>query len=271
MSAPKILFVLIGIFIVILAIAILFSFQIRMQLESGGQALFKTYENAEYGIAFEYPARYVLEEKEVGNAQQSHFAIILTEAAISTTTASEGPTAITFDIYQNNIDNVSVQKWVTDNNTSNFNLALGPVATTTVVGKEALAYTWDGLYRGDSVVFAHNTNIVMSSVTYMTPEDQIRKDFSSVLQSLRLTAAASTDAHTKVIQYLKQHISELSPVKETLGGKFYLTQVKFDTTRNTGEVSYEDGHNYYVASFAYSVDANGTVAISAFKLIEQKG
>lgn len=61
--------------------------------------------------------------------------------------------------------------------------------------------------------------------------------------------------------YITQNISALSPVKEQLGGKFYVTSIT--ASQGTGTVSYEDGHNAYTADFTYtSSDKTGHIITS---------
>ena len=148
----------------------------------------KTYANASYGISFAYPDTYVLEEREVGNAERYHFAITLMDRIASENIPQngEGPTSITIDIFQNNLDKLSTEAWVKGNSNSNFKLSAdGLLTSTTVAGREALHYTWDGLYRGESTVFAHKDNIVMLSVTYLSPTDTIVSNFANVLASFQ--------------------------------------------------------------------------------------
>ena len=44
-----------------------------------------------------------------------------------------------------------------------------------------------------------------------------------------------------VEDYIKNNISELSPQKEVLGGKFYITEIKF-VEPDMIMINYEDGH-----------------------------
>lgn len=69
-----------------------------------------------------------------------------------------------------------------------------------------------------------------------------------------------------VAAYVSQNISALSPEKEVLGGKFYVTNIDFDS--GSGMVEYEDGHNAYVANFTYIYKQNGEVEITGFELAE---
>jgi len=65
--------------------------------------------------------------------------------------------------------------------------------------------------------------------------------------------------------YVSQHISRLSPVKEQLGGTFYVTEVV--AKDGNGTVMYEDGHNAYVADYEYAF-LDGGMVISNFKIRE---
>ena len=65
-------------------------------------------------------------------------------------------------------------------------------------------------------------------------------------------------------EYVSAHISELSPEKEVLGGKFYITSI--ETHTGTGTVHYEDGHIALVADFTYIVDESGTPKVISFKV-----
>lgn len=62
--------------------------------------------------------------------------------------------------------------------------------------------------------------------------------------------------------YVRQHITELSPVKEVLGGKFYVTEIHASGGR--GLVAYEDGHNAYLAEFTYSIRSDVGIIIESF-------
>lgn len=142
-----------------------------------------TYSNAEQGIAFEYPATYAVEE----HAFADRHTIVLAdkEAVLAAPQNGEGPTTITFDVFDNPT-NLSPTEWVRTNSASNFQLSTGALASTTQAGTEAVAYMWDGLYRGESYVFQSGDRIVMASVTMLELTDSIRADFERVLRTLAL-------------------------------------------------------------------------------------
>lgn len=66
--------------------------------------------------------------------------------------------------------------------------------------------------------------------------------------------------------YIRNTISEISPVKEQLGGTFYVTNI--ETGGGVGSVEYEDGHNAYVADFTYEISADGKPEVLTFTLKE---
>lgn len=145
------------------------------------------YSNDEFGISFDYPQSYQLEEREVGNGERRHYAItLIRESDLPLPQNGEGPPSINIDIYQNNLDKLPLMDWVTGTSFSNFKLGNGQYATTTVYGADAVAYRWSGLYEGHTVAFAHRDNIIAVSGTYLTLEDQIVRDFAEVVVSMIL-------------------------------------------------------------------------------------
>lgn len=70
---------------------------------------------------------------------------------------------------------------------------------------------------------------------------------------------------TLVENYIMENISELSPVKEVLGGKFYVTDFAFADDQ-TVEIKYEDGHNAYKAKVVFGLNT-GEVIVNNFLII----
>lgn len=140
------------------------------------------YANAEFGISFSYPESYRLDERDTGGRHV--ITLVDKEFLAASTTASEGPTSITVEIFPNT-NELSPSEWVKATPASNFALSSGTLASSMQSGTEAVAYLWDGLYRGESYVFSQNGNIYMLSVTYMDAGDRIRKDFVRLLKSVQ--------------------------------------------------------------------------------------
>jgi len=151
-----------------------------------------TYKNDSYGISFTYPEGYVVSEGEKGDAHRGHYNITLIRKEDSAPREnSEGPTAVTIDIYQNNIDQQTLIGWLTGSNASNYKLVKGGYSRTAVASAEAVSYAWSGLYEGDTTAFRHNGNIIAVSVTHLTPEDTNVQTYQDILSSIKLTSAVS--------------------------------------------------------------------------------
>jgi len=67
--------------------------------------------------------------------------------------------------------------------------------------------------------------------------------------------------------YLRDNLSAISPEKEVLGGKFYVSKLEI-TGPGKARVEYEDGHNAFSAQFDYSI-TNDTVKVSNFRLMTE--
>ncbi|HEU0080949.1 MAG TPA: hypothetical protein VFQ72_02915 [Candidatus Paceibacterota bacterium] len=79
-----------------------------------------------------------------------------------------------------------------------------------------------------------------------------------------LDACAPTGRVMSIEDYLRLNISGLSPVKASLGGTFYVTDVQ--AHGGAGTVKYEDGHSAYIADFTYSIDEDAGIAVDTFKV-----
>lgn len=147
----------------------------------------QTYMNADKGISFQYPDTYELKEEVLpGSGMRERIAVTLTRRAdLPVPEASEGPPAISLLIVQNSLDSQTTEGWVRSSAESNFKLSPdGTLASTTVDGREALLYRWDGLYLGTTVARAERAWIYALSVTFLSPEDAIVADFARIIQSV---------------------------------------------------------------------------------------
>jgi hypothetical protein len=153
----------------------------------------KTYSSDEYGISFSYPPGYFLEEKDIDVSHRVHNEIILTEdtewnrkVRSGEVADTEGPTAITIDIYQNNLDNMSARSFITGTSDSNYKLGDGAIATSTRGRLTGLEYTWSGLYEGRSFVIATPRYVYMFSVTRLDPADEIPETFDRLMETVQI-------------------------------------------------------------------------------------
>lgn len=97
----------------------------------------------------------------------------------------EGAPALTIDIFRD-ANESNVREWLESNDVSNINLMMGDVLETKVDSEDALAYEWDGLYRGRSVAFEYEGSIVLISGTYLEASDPIYEDFDQLVSSIKL-------------------------------------------------------------------------------------
>lgn len=161
------------------------------------------YVSTAYAVSFDYPAQYKLTETPIENATGTR--IIITEKSFTMPKDGEGPTAITIDMFDNPgikaaKGKSTVETWIASSTYSNFSVsdmeAPGP---TRVDDKLAWLYTWNGLYRGISVVTDYDDDIYMFSVTYDGEGDiEKREAFTKLMESVRFgeennaTSTAST-------------------------------------------------------------------------------
>jgi hypothetical protein len=146
------------------------------------------YINNEYGISFSYPNTYVLNEIDADGSgmRKRHIITLINKSDLPIPVNGEGPTAITIDIYQNNLDKQTTEQWIKNTNASNFKLSDGNIATTTINDIPALSYRWSGLYEGTTVVTSNDNWVYVISVTYMEMGAQIIQDFVKIKNTIKL-------------------------------------------------------------------------------------
>ena len=147
------------------------------------------YSNADLSLSFQYPSNlFLYERNDVGTEAAPQTAIVLVDdtednrAVLEgrSTEPREGPTAISITALRNT-QKLNAADWV--KNDTNWTVANSAATPVTVNGHEGVTYTWSGLYEGRSVVVTTDTHVYVFSVTWMTPEDQIIRDFDMVLNS----------------------------------------------------------------------------------------
>lgn len=148
----------------------------------------KQYANTVYGLSFSYPATYVLNETEApGSALRKHHIITLIRTEdLPLPVDGEGPPAITVNIYQNNLDNQTTEKWIRGSNASNFKLGDDILASTTIGGLPALSFRWSGLYDGTTIALARPDWIYAFTVTYFEMGAPIVQDFVTIRDSVKI-------------------------------------------------------------------------------------
>lgn len=151
----------------------------------------QSYANDGLGLSFTFPAGYLLAEEDANTPthRKHHITLIREEDAVPVVAGGEGPTAITIDVDQDLSRTApydDVLSIVQSTSVYNFQLGDGTYERTSVDGTPAVHYTWSGLYQGETTAFIHNGQVILLSVTYMSPSDQIRTDYQNLLSSFRL-------------------------------------------------------------------------------------
>jgi len=140
------------------------------------------YENASQGFSLRYPEGYVqVEPKEAGELKVSFSLTEEWEAFLAAPEAQEGPPAVTVEIFQNP-ENLPTVEWAAGEKRSNLTAGTGDYVQVEVQGKAGIAYGWPGLHDGLSVALADRGLVYVISVTYLTLEDRIVRDFPLFLE-----------------------------------------------------------------------------------------
>lgn len=172
------------------AIAILIGafFLSRNQIAPEAIPGMRQYSSDGYGISFAYPDSYTLTEMDApGDTMRRHHVVTLIRTAdLPAPENGEGPTAITIEAYQNDLDKQTTEQWVRNSSASNFKLATTGLSPLAVDGIPALSYRWSGLYEGTTVAFANPAWVYVVSVTYLEPGAPIVQDFVAIRDSMRI-------------------------------------------------------------------------------------
>lgn len=196
-------FILVGVFVVVALVGIgIFVTSDAFRLEQKADAPIpqpgmapqetsERYMNDDYGVSFSYPKGYYLREHEAGTSDRQQTAVVLVEDTQenrdlldgTATEPREGPPSITVDLYQNP-EKLSAKDWIAHD--TNWNKDIDVLSEVVVGGKPGVAFPWDGLYAGRSMVITSGDKAYVFSVTWMTSEDQINKDFAKMLSTVSI-------------------------------------------------------------------------------------
>lgn len=170
---------------------------VREAKEESGQSnevkTWATFLSDTLGLSFAYrtfPDGYMLIENETESEGAFSYKIMKRSdyrELQESTEPREGPPVMTIEEFPNP-GNRSLEDWIKTDRRSNYALQgeeKGGMKSEAIGGKNAIRYSWSGLYEGDSVAVIHQGSAVVMSVTYFGPGDQIRKDFEELLTSIR--------------------------------------------------------------------------------------
>lgn len=128
----------------------------------------------------------------------------------------------------------------------------GPGETRVVYTDTSVTYTAKGVFQ---MVDSKKLNIISFDILSSTTPSS--------------TVAVQDEGHRLAEEYIKAHLSELSPEKEVLGGKFFITKISFENA-GTAVVEYEDGHNAYKARVSFMVDGGKGVEVLKWEMLPLK-
>jgi len=153
-----------------------------------------TYESNEYRLSFSYPQTYFVALEQNLSGEREQYAIVLAEDTpevrelfSNPSFATDGPPTITITVFQNNLDNYTLQSFVEGTDFSNFKLSDGNKTETVVGGEPAWRYRATGLYENENVVVVRPEYVYMFTSFFNSPSDKILKDFDEILKTVEFS------------------------------------------------------------------------------------
>lgn len=144
----------------------------------------KQYISREYGVSFEYPGGYNVEEKNIKQAgTRFYYQVILTDGVMGDK-PMDGPANISMEIFGNTLEKQSAEKFVLNSDYSNFNLSNKKLETKTYGTMGGVQYTHDGLYATSAFVTATDKYIFKFSVSI--DDKKMVSDYENILKTVRI-------------------------------------------------------------------------------------
>jgi hypothetical protein len=183
--------------VIILAVILLGYFLLNNKVETDNLSEMESYLSEKLGLEFEYPKTYFIQEIEESTEERFRTTLVLAEDTeenrrvfAGEEPGREGPPTITIGIFQNNLDNYQTENWIKNTSFSNHGLSDGRLDEVFIGGERAIGYSATGLYENKNVVIARDNFIYMFTVFYLSPEDQIIKDFEDLLKTVKFNESS---------------------------------------------------------------------------------
>ncbi len=150
----------------------------------------KFYQSDAFKISFSYPDRLYLQERIGTGRPGERLVLVLVEDTPGnrdliegrSPLATEEPPSITIDVFQNT-KGLTADEWAKeDANWAMGSRELRPVVVGDVSG---ISFFWDGLYSGKTAIVTQDRLVYALSVTWITPDDLLIKDFDALLDSIK--------------------------------------------------------------------------------------
>lgn len=147
------------------------------------------YESSNYNFLLQYPDSYILQEQKDLSPEHKLGLVLIEDTtehrdllAGRNTEPREGPVSINVDVYAN-VAGLSTLEWILGQST--WALSDQELEDISIHGRPGLAYYWDGLYLGKSLVVKEGDEIYLFSVTWLSPSDSIVVDFENILNQFK--------------------------------------------------------------------------------------
>lgn len=158
------------------------------------QTSWKKFESEKYGFDFRYPDGYLVTGEEELNPSENAGALfsysLIQDNARNRRfldggmNDAETPASISVIVYPKDAARTDLSKWVPSIITSEEKEVSGIYERTTVFDQEALIYTSSTMYEYDSVITSKGNYVYNFSVGFITPDDDIRKNFYKLLSTV---------------------------------------------------------------------------------------
>jgi hypothetical protein len=153
-----------------------------------GKSSMVPYINRNYGLQFEYPSNLYFKEKTKAESV-ADLSIVLVENTKESAgyiegnpTTSEAPISIMIDVHSNP-SQIGPRSWAEKN--ANWNIAnKSSIIPIEIGGQTGISYTSTGLYESKTYVVSLGSNIYTFSVSWMTQNDQLLRDFDMIINSV---------------------------------------------------------------------------------------
>jgi hypothetical protein len=173
--------------IIVLVFALVFVIQKRQESES--VPVLTTKRAVVGGVSFDYSSAFgeVVKNNNTTNKGQPNIVIFEQNEGAKAffngagKVQSEAPPTITVHVYEKGTEDTNsfLKK------AAPYIHSKGEGRPVILSGQNALSYSWDGLYKGDSVAFTRGNVVYLFSVTYITTEDILVKEYESIVNKVR--------------------------------------------------------------------------------------
>ncbi|HCC13207.1 MAG: hypothetical protein UV82_C0007G0007 [Candidatus Magasanikbacteria bacterium GW2011_GWD2_43_18] len=148
----------------------------------------KKYTSAKYDYSFIYPTKYkvISLNTDIDDMYKENIVLMRESDRELYADSLEGGPTISFRLYTNT-ENLPLVDWLTVNTKASNVSEETELLDTTIDGRQAYGYSWEGLGSADAVAVAFDGYVLLGTGWYMDEANiEIRGDFQAMVQSLSL-------------------------------------------------------------------------------------